>query len=97
MANHITPPENCTGCGKCVPVCPNHALQISGHQLLIDRTKCTGCGICVNVCWPGALELLGTRRTADHVFEECARDIEFYKQSGGGVTLSGGEPLLQAL
>lgn len=87
--------ENCTACGKCVPSCPQNALRITDGLLQVDRARCDGCGACVNSCWPGALEIWGKLRSAADIFEECARDAEFYKQSGGGVTLSGGEATLQ--
>lgn len=87
--------EHCTGCGKCVPHCPAGALSMQDGKLLIDRNACNGCGNCVAACWPGALEIWGKERTAEDVFEECRRDAAFYRQSGGGVTLSGGEPTMQ--
>ena len=84
--------EHCSGCGKCVPVCPRNALSLVENRIQVDRAKCDGCGKCTPVCWPGALEVWGKTRTAEDVFAECLRDAEFYQQSGGGVTLSGGEP-----
>ncbi len=87
--------EHCSGCGKCVPECPKGALQQKGSSVSVDRNLCDGCGRCVPVCWPGALEIWGKKCTAEAVFAECLRDEAFYRQSGGGVTLSGGEPTLQ--
>ncbi len=84
--------EHCSGCGKCLSVCPRSALSLAEDRVQVDRIKCDGCGKCTEVCWPGALELWGKERTAEDVFAECVRDAEFYRQSGGGVTLSGGEP-----
>ena len=86
--------EHCSGCGKCLPVCPAGALSLAEGLVRVDREKCDGCGKCVEVCWPGALEIWGKERTAEDVFAECLRDEAFYRQSGGGVTLSGGEPTL---
>ena len=87
--------EHCTSCGKCVPACPAGALSLESGALAVDREKCTACGACADVCWPGALSIWGAERTAEDVFDECARDRAFYDRSGGGVTLSGGEPTMQ--
>lgn len=84
--------EHCSGCGKCLSVCPQKALSPAGNRVQVERMRCDGCGQCVSVCWPGALEVWGKTRTAEDIFTECLRDAEFYRQSGGGVTLSGGEP-----
>lgn len=86
--------DHCSGCGKCLPACPAGALSLSEGLVRVDREKCDGCGQCVDACWPGALEIWGRERTAEDVFAECLRDETFYRQSGGGVTLSGGEPTL---
>ncbi len=84
----------CSGCGDCARICSCHSVVGGGHT--IDRSGCTGCGGCVRECLRGALELHGRRISV----EECAgivlEDRDFYLRSGGGVTVSGGEPLLQA-
>ncbi len=84
----------CIGCGACFSICPNqcHILKDGTHQ--IDRTKCIRCGMCVQACI-GALEMVGKRYTVDDVMKEVLKDINFYQTSGGGVTISGGEPLMQ--
>lgn len=87
--------EHCSGCGRCLDRCPAGALRLEGGRVQVDRDKCDGCGKCVTSCWPGALALWGRTRTAEDVFAECLRDRSFYDQSGGGVTLSGGEATLQ--
>ena len=87
-------PEHCSGCGRCLDQCPAGALTLDGRLIRVDRSKCDGCGACVQSCWPGALTIWGSERTAQDVFSECLRDREFYVQSGGGVTLSGGEATL---
>lgn len=87
--------EHCSGCGKCLKACPKGALTLAEGVIQVDRIRCDGCGQCVDACWPGALAVWGRTRTAEEVFEECLRDQAFYRQSGGGVTLSGGEPTLQ--
>ena len=86
--------EHCDGCGRCLNACPRDALSLMNGRIRVDRSRCDGCGKCVGPCWPGALELWGKERSARDVFEECLRDEAFYRQSGGGVTLSGGEATL---
>lgn len=88
-------PEKCIGCGYCVRVCANdaHDMREDGHALL--RARCAACGACAVECYAGALELVGRDATVAEIVDEVERDIEFYRNSGGGMTLSGGEPLLQ--
>jgi pyruvate formate lyase activating enzyme len=86
----------CTKCGKCAGVCPEEALIYEEGKLpRIDRERCTGCGECSSVCSYEALVLYGKPMTAEEVFYAVVRDKIFYEASGGGVTVSGGEPLLQ--
>ncbi len=87
--------EKCTGCGKCVQVCPEKAIGMQGKVSQTDRRLCRGAGLCVNACPNEARAAMGYRATADEVFKEIAADSLFYQESGGGVTLSGGEPLAQ--
>jgi pyruvate formate lyase activating enzyme len=87
--------ENCTGCGACVEACPEGAIEVSEGRSKTDRALCTGCGKCAEVCPNEARNLMGRHVTAGEVFEEVAADDIFYQRSGGGVTLSGGEPLAQ--
>jgi pyruvate formate lyase activating enzyme len=86
----------CTSCEACAEVCRSGALAYTpGSPPDIDRGLCTGCGECVASCSYMALVLYGRRMTVDEVFEAVRRDAMFYDASGGGVTISGGEPLLQ--
>lgn len=88
--------EKCVGCGACINACPNecHSFSESGEHI-IDREKCGLCGKCVEACPFSALEIFGKKASAALVIEEVLRDKAFYKNSGGGMTVSGGEPLMQ--
>jgi pyruvate formate lyase activating enzyme len=88
-------PDRCIGCGYCVATCPNNAHRITDGRHLIERSVCQVCGACTTECYAGALELVGRDATVDEVLEEVMRDEPFYETSGGGMTLSGGEPMLQ--
>ncbi len=85
----------CDKCGKCADVCPTHAVTIKDKGILISRELCTNCGQCIDACQPGALKLYGKEMSAKEVYREVEKDSEFYRESGGGVTASGGEPLVQ--
>ncbi len=86
----------CIGCGRCFDVCPQNAHTIVDGKRVYDRSVCIGCGTCTDECYSGALIITGNKTTVDEVFEEIMRDKAFYKNSNGGVTISGGEPLLQS-
>ena len=88
-------PEKCVSCGKCAAVCPRkcHELGPEGH--VFRRERCTGCGRCASACLPEALALCGKRYTVTALLEEVLKDKPFYDSSGGGLTLSGGEPMSQ--
>lgn len=85
----------CIGATECIKACPRSALRLTPGGLLIDRDACDCCGLCVRACPAGALEVIGRRVTVEEVVEEALRDRVFYEKSGGGVTLSGGEPAMQ--
>ena len=86
--------SKCVNCGRCVQVCPVNAQYFKDtHE--IDRSKCVACGECCKVCPTDALELAGKEMSIQEVMEEVLSDKIFYDNSGGGMTLSGGEPLLQ--
>jgi pyruvate formate lyase activating enzyme len=87
--------ENCKGCGACAEVCPQRAIEVIEGLARTNRALCIGCGKCTEVCPNEARNLMGSNATAQEVFEELAADDIFYQRSGGGVTLSGGEPLAQ--
>jgi pyruvate formate lyase activating enzyme len=91
--------NRCVLCGTCVKTCPQNGIKITpspdGKVATTDRTKCDVCGKCAEVCYHGAREVSGREVTVEEVLAEIERDVPFYDQSGGGVTFSGGEPLLQ--
>ena len=84
-------PNRCIGCGDCQAVCPEEALSGAG-PVRLDRSRCTGCGLCVEECPARALRIVGRHYELEELVEILLRDRLFYKTSGGGVTLSGGEP-----
>ena len=89
-------PANCIGCGHCVPVCPSGARSIAAGVLQFDRSRCTACGACAAVCFPGALKMAGRSVSVAEVMGEILQDRAYYADSGGGMTLSGGELFCQA-
>ena len=86
--------NRCVLCGECAAVCPQSGIQING-SVLTDRSKCDACGTCAEICYHGAREVSGREVTLDEVLVEIERETPFHDQSGGGVTFSGGEPLMQ--
>jgi len=88
-------PNNCIGCGKCLERCPHDGLTRGEEQVLIDRSRCVACGTCAETCYAEALVVRGRRMTVAEVIAEVLKDRPFYENSGGGMTLSGGEPLFQ--
>lgn len=86
----------CNACGKCLRVCSPGAIQIETEVIKIDRGLCTNCGKCIDVCYTGALDYFGKFMTVDEVFNIVKTDEQYYRTSGGGVTIGGGEPTFQA-
>lgn len=86
----------CIFCGMCVAACPEGVHKIAGGNHILHREKCTGCGKCVDACLPGALTLYGKTMSAQETARKLLEDRNFYAESGGGVTFSGGEPMLQS-
>ena len=87
--------EHCIGCGNCVPVCAWGAIKLTPDGPVIDRERCGRCGRCAEVCATGALVKVGERRSVADVLGQVLKDRVFYECSGGGMTVSGGEPLCQ--
>lgn len=88
--------ERCIRCGACVDACRQGAVTWTDAGPVTDRARCTACGDCAAVCYADARERVGREMAVEEVLAEVARDEPFYRRSGGGMTLSGGEPLLQA-
>lgn len=86
-------PTTCVSCGSCVPVCPQkiHSISADGVHLIDREIDCIGCGACVEACIPDALKVAGQQESISSLMEYIEQDRAFYEQSGGGVTLGGGE------
>jgi pyruvate formate lyase activating enzyme len=85
----------CIGCETCVKACPNGCIKRTADGLTIDRERCEACGKCAQACPSGALEALGRTMTVNETLAELLKDRAYFEKSGGGVTLSGGEPSFQ--
>jgi glycyl-radical enzyme activating protein len=88
--------SKCIGCGKCFDTCINGAHIIVDGERIYNRELCEVCGRCVSECYSGSIVMTGRDIESDELIQEIAADIPFYKDSGGGVTFSGGEPLMQS-
>ncbi len=88
-------PGRCITCGACVEVCPTGAGRLVDGRIQHDAALCAACGNCVDVCYAEARVLVGRRVSAADLVREILQDAAFYETSGGGVTLSGGDPVLQ--
>lgn len=91
--------ERCTACGKCTEICPSQASSLSFDRdrmplITLDRTKCQNCRKCIQVCPSGARAVVGQPLSLVEIMQEAVADQAFFGNSGGGVTISGGEPLL---
>jgi len=87
--------NRCIQCGACIEACPHDAIQWLDGEPVTDRAICAQCGTCQAACYADARERVGREMTVEQVLAEIEADVAFYDQSGGGVTFSGGEPLLQ--
>jgi pyruvate formate lyase activating enzyme len=86
----------CIGARDCLSVCPVNALTLTAQGMRIERERCDACRACAEACPAGALEVIGREWTPQEILAEAQKDVVFYETSGGGVTISGGEPMLQA-
>lgn len=85
----------CKRCFRCVEACPAGAITVGSDGVVIERDLCDACGECVSTCTHDAMRITGREMSVDEVFDVVRRDADYYRDSGGGVTLSGGEVLLQ--
>lgn len=83
--------EKCIGCGACAKVCPQSAISMTEGKPVLDKSLCNLCGKCENYCPEGIRETVGEEYPVKELVKELMKDLMFYEQSGGGVTLSGGE------
>ena len=86
--------DRCVSCGNCLSVCPNHAIFMEKEKCWTDFSLCKACGICTNSCNLNLRELTGREYSIDELVKEIKKDEIFYEESGGGVTLSGGEVMI---
>jgi len=89
-------PALCLACGRCARACAHHARRMEGGGVVYDVSACVGCLQCVTGCPSGALEVAGAEVSAADVLARIEPDRVFYEESGGGLTLSGGEPASQS-
>ena len=89
-------PATCLGCGACAAACPKKAIILEADRHPVFHfDRCDGCGQCADACWSGAIEMDGRRMSVAMVMTAVRKDLPFYRNSGGGMTLSGGEALMQ--
>ncbi len=87
--------SKCTGCMKCVDVCPENAISVESAKIKVEFSVCTTCGNCMDECTDSAFRIFGNEMTAQQVLDEVSKDKDYFKNSGGGITLSGGEVMAQ--
>jgi pyruvate formate lyase activating enzyme len=87
--------DKCSLCAECVKRCPSHAISIIDETIVTDMSKCSLCGECSYYCVNGLRETAGKEYSADELMKIILKDRIFFEESGGGVTLSGGEPVMQ--
>ncbi|TXT66204.1 MAG: Benzylsuccinate synthase activating enzyme [Promethearchaeota archaeon] len=87
--------EKCGLCGKCVEICPENALILSDNRIIREKKLCKKCGACVKICPNNVMEIIGEEKSIQDIIEIILRDKPFYDNSGGGITVSGGEPTMQ--
>ena len=85
----------CLRCGRCEAACTRAAISLEQGRVTVDRPQCDACGECAGACPTASLRISGTPVTVEEVIREASRDVAYYRKSGGGVTLSGGEPAAQ--
>jgi len=84
-------PAKCIGCGACIELCPEKATQGIEGKIVVDWERCNSCGKCIERCFTDARKLFGRLLSVEEVFREIEKNVIFLKNSGGGVTIGGGE------
>ena len=87
--------SRCIGCDECSKSCQREAISLVAQSISVNREKCVPCNNCCRVCPSDALSIAGKQMTVKEILEEIEKDRTFYEESRGGVTFSGGEPLMQ--
>lgn len=87
--------EKCSRCEVCMKKCPHQAIYKDGNDICLKRDTCELCGTCLDYCVNNAREIAGTEYSVNELMKEISKDVMFYEESGGGVTLSGGEVMTQ--
>ena len=88
-------PEKCLHCFECVKACPNNAQKIKDNKHFVEWALCDLAGKCVEVCPSGALKIIGNSTEVEFIISEVMKDKKYYDKTGGGITISGGEPMAQ--
>ena len=96
VGSHLCYPTKCSHCGLCENVCSQNAISFKSGERIFSKELCKFCGDCERMCPQNAILISGKSVSLETVFHEIIKDVDFYEPSGGGVTFSGGEPLLQA-
>lgn len=87
--------KDCVGCGNCETVCTEQVHSFAKGKHLVDFQACVGCGRCVEECYSRALRMYGTYMDSESVVKKALEDFDYYQNTGGGITISGGEPMMQ--
>jgi len=88
--------SKCIGCGECVEACPENACELTPNGIITDPNACLLCGKCAEVCPTKATEMSGEALSVEEIMDAIEKERVFFEQSGGGVTFSGGEPLMHS-